>query len=91
MEGGAVGRKAWRRAKDGAVEEEGVDGYCRWKAVPWQWPAARGGGDLGACGGEETGREASGEFGSAMKRVRIRIGSNWTVQITSWADLTVNG
>jgi len=59
MEGGAVGRKAWRRAKDGAVEEEGADGYCRWKAVPWQWPAARGGGDLGACGGEETGREAS--------------------------------
>ena len=91
MEGGAVGRKAWRRAKDGAVEEEGADGYCRWKAVPWQWPAARGGGDLGACGGEETGREASGEFGSAMKRVRIRIGSNWTIQITSWADLTVNG
>jgi len=90
MEGGAVGRKAWRRAKDGAVEEEGADGYCRWKAVPWQWPAARGGGDLGACGGEETGRKASGEFGSAMKRVRIRIGSNWTVQITSWADLTVN-
>jgi hypothetical protein len=48
----------------GAVEEEGADGYCRWKAVPWQWPAVRGGGDLGACGGEETGREASGEFGS---------------------------
>ena len=42
----------------GVVEEEGADGYCRWKAVPWQWPAARGGGDLGACGGEETGSEA---------------------------------